>query len=206
LKNKILLQSFVILIILIAASRLAAASCAVGSVGCEEWGNIYSKTVDSLASYWPGNTGTVNNQVYLLFYPVDDWEVEACAYGLSTDVQPPGPQTLVSKDPSTVYDMTITLNAEKYFYKINNITLYTVAWYVQPIDGATNYSLYLVDGKSGRRQYFPDTKGLVAGYVYGSAGYESQYYNLTYDHAVIEDSSGNELFESPIYESKANYG
>ncbi|MGV8151387.1 MAG: hypothetical protein ACP5NV_06705 [Candidatus Woesearchaeota archaeon] len=158
-----------------------------------DWGSIISPSINYLASYSPISINT-ENKLLGMFYPIEQWEIDACAAGVTSDRQYSMPAGFfgVSTDLRKIYDTTAHLSAKKSVY-FDNQTLYVVSWYIQP-KSEIEYSIYFKKGLL--KDYL--LKNYVADPVQGAAGYYAEYLESNYTEVGIEYVSGDLILAMPI--------
>ena len=88
--------------------------------------------------------GSSGGTYVLPWYPVQDWEIQVCTRGLSTNLAyDPKANRIVSYSISSpIYTDTVTLLAKR--IETGNLTYYEVGWYVQPFTGSFKVNVTLL--------------------------------------------------------------
>lgn len=73
------------------------------------------------------------------WYPVAQWEVDVCSYGLSTDVDREQGTVYGSNDQNLLFDDAATLQALKEWNY--NEYIYQIGWFFQPLNGDVEYTV-----------------------------------------------------------------
>jgi hypothetical protein len=156
--------------------------------------NILSPIGDQIISYLPfGQSG--DGGVYNLFYPVQQWEIDVCSNGLTSEFKSKsaGGDTYYQGYANIYAPITSTLNAAKIIYDENE-TLYEVSWYIQPKSSELKYSLYFLTA-SNTKKYLPkpgggEMKDVTSDPAQGDAGYYAEYLTEKYVRIVLDYGSG----------------
>ncbi|MFH1174023.1 MAG: hypothetical protein V1725_02755 [archaeon] len=121
------------------------------------------------------------------WYPLEQWEYDACTVDFSSDIHSSMASSDVSGE-SKVYDITIQATAlRKNITQLSEnltfetMTSYEFEWYVQPPYGDQAYQVVL---KSGSTETV--LKEDTANYITGSAGYHQEYTINQYDRLLIK--------------------
>lgn len=111
---------------------------------------------------------------------VESWEIEKCRkWGGSASGAVNKGST--SKTPISLSQLTITIQAEKAEYNIENQSaLYKVSWYMEPVSDELDYKVWLVG--DGNMQIGSGTAKNTAPGI----GYYAEYINKDFTHAKIE--------------------
>jgi len=190
-------------------SKISLAATAQGAdiITGKSWKDFGGSTIDMLGSYIGLNSNRLGDSTqFILFYDVYDWEIQACAYGVSSSTSPVGGtdvgMSLDSTNSVNVYDFTAAINARKASYA-DGTALYTVSWYVQPKDTTIIYSVYLTDGRT--KMYLSKYTNISADPAQGSAGFDPEYFNQTFTQAVIEYSNGVKITSTQVADTTGVY-
>lgn len=126
------------------------------------------------------------------WYPVEDWEVETCTRGVSSEIK------IKSQSDSGVFsannliiDTTLTMQAFKQIFESGQgLKEYEVAWYVQPLNKSISYEIqyYSTDWTS----LDPPVKR-EAGVANGDMGYQTWTSNKNISKMRIITNDGNYL-------------
>lgn len=145
------------------------------------------------------------------WYAVEDWEIETCSKWGGTAEAQSGSVTLTTN--VYLYELTYTINAQKTEFP-DNITLYEVGYYIQPITSDVEYSVRLKNKATGDN--YNITIGATASAVSGSSGFSAFYSNVTYDIAQLgyKESSDSVIWtisasinnQTPTYEGGTTSG
>ncbi|GIU69727.1 MAG: hypothetical protein KatS3mg002_0963 [Candidatus Woesearchaeota archaeon] len=127
-------------------------------------------------------------------YTLKGWEVNVCSQHVTGNLlyRASGGFSGISTDLSKIYDTTATLQAMKTVYNESQ-SLIEVAWYIQP-KFESEYNIYLLKG---------NTKLVIVPNRFvdpfqGETGYVADYYDISYDYAVLAYKSGEEILKQKI--------
>ena len=152
-----------------------------------------------------------NNSHMMLFYPVEDWEIEVCTRDLTSSTSGnknnPSTNSLYSMKFSST---TIALTASKYAYESLQETLYNLEWYIQSIDTEVIYSIYLTDS-TNTKFYIQEYTDISVPPMGRSVKVFSNYYPVNYTTLVIEYHNADSVYNSTmkteiVSDNKAKYG
>ena len=169
--------------------------------------NLLDPWWSTIVSYNPfGNTGSSGKQQGM-FYTLDNWEIQACAKGVTDELSPYDPYGFASSPGlENVYAITTVINGYKSAYSTNE-TLYEISWYVQPKDGVLSYAIGLSEKNSyttlntllAGKDILPNTDNLSADSVQGDVGYAPFTSEKNYTYAFIIDTKNKAvLWVAPI--------
>lgn len=127
-------------------------------------------------------------------YTLKGWEVNVCSQHVTGDLSYKAPDGFsgISTDLSKLYDTSATLQAMKTEYGPNQ-TLIEIAWYIHPkVD--INYTIVLQKGS----QEFVLVTPRAADPVQGETGYTADYFDVSYEYAILKYKSGQEILKQKI--------
>ena len=194
---------------------LCISSC-VYAANPYQWPNLLGPAVDQAVNQLTLGWVSVNYDDFKdgEFYPISQWEFDVCTAGVTSDLASHDTTGDLgdSTDIKDLYGpLTAAINAQKYVYQVNNsiMTLYEIAWYVQPKPKTQEikYTIYLKTD-SGQKYYPSGLKDLVADPIQGDTGDYLAYLNSSDYTEVGIESGGSLIFKNKIVTNPfgVNYG
>ena len=185
MQNKFLL--FAIVLMLLAQSTLAYEGW---DWSWDSWkDNVGDSLKDTFLFGWGAEDEPVA-QPNIGWYPLQEWEYQACGLDLSTDVENVL-NDVVSISGPRIYDLTITLSASKKVVVSDNTVLYEVGWYIRPKENEVEYDIFLANSdQSIKKMIKEDGK---ASFINGDAGFEPFYMDdqeEAYTLVILKHSRG----------------
>lgn len=178
-------KSIVLIIGIIMFSSFVLAAFPPDNILKPAWNNILSLWGESVdEEIVPGMFG----------YTLKGWEVNTCSQHVTGDLsyKSPGGFSGISTDLSKLYDTAATIQAMKTVYDDNQY-LIEVAWYIQPKVDA-EYTVYLLKG-TDKLTILPNR---AVDPVQGETGYIADYYDVSYEYAILAYKSGQEILKTAI--------
>lgn len=178
-------KSIVLIIGIIMFSSFVLAALPPDNILVPAWNNIiglWGESVDE--DIVPGMFG----------YTLKGWEVNTCSQHITGDLSYKAPDGFsgISTDLSKLYDTSATLQAMKTEYD-DNQTLIEVAWYIHPKVEA-EYSVLLIKDT----EEFEVVKDRFVDPAQGETGYMADYFEISYEYAVLEYKNGQDILRQKI--------
>lgn len=203
-RHRVIIYLLFVFLLVSTSSVLAATTSS--SVWWDSTKYNFASNIPIFGAYVKEDSSTM-----MLFYPVQDWEIEVCTRDITSSTE----NHKKGASQNNIFDMrlsttTVALVASKYNYTSSDEILYNLEWYIQPIDNETIYSIYLVDG-SNNKFYLQDYYEISVAVMEISTKILPVYYNIDYKYLGIEyhriDSLVNSTLVTEIVdENKASYG
>ncbi len=202
--NNTLVYSLVIFLVLLISISFVSAEI---TSGIQFWKDFKYNFVESVP-IWNGLNKDKAKDNMMLFYPVEDWEVEVCSRDLTSSTADHKKSATLGNFDMRFSSTTVALMASKYSYVISNDVVYNLEWYVQSIDKQVVYSVYLIN--STNKFNIPGYKDVTLEPMSNSEKVFSNTYLSNYTKLLIEyhdvDSSDIKTIETEIVDDdKAAY-
>lgn len=179
--------------------------------GFEFWKSFKYNFAENVPVWNVLNDDTSEGSNMMLFYPLEDWEIQVCSRGL-TSATDTNKVVHSSKNPFNIKlsSVTTALAASKYSYISSQDIIYNLEWYIQSIDNELIYSVYLIDSK-GNRFNIDDYTDVSLAPMTSSTKVLPVLYSVNYTVLAMEyhliDSSDIQIIKTEIIDdTKAKYG
>jgi hypothetical protein len=164
------------------------------------WQNDFRRSVPVVGFLFANSPETT----MMLFYPVESWEVKVCTQHVTTEKAKGKYSGRLPSDTKVWFNgSTVAVSASKYKYGTTNTTLYSMEWYVIPLQNNMKYTVYLKES-NGDKYVLPGYKDVSVN-LEGASGLDYSYYEANYTKIGISytilDSYGELIGESKILEA-----